>query len=90
MIEPPKFVDEFQKRFAELLENSPAKDIERNAKAMFSSMMGKMDLVTREEFDVQREVLTRAREQLTRLEARVAELEAALAKAGANVPPGNT
>ncbi|MCL2657885.1 MAG: accessory factor UbiK family protein [Betaproteobacteria bacterium] len=90
MIEPGKFVDDFQKRFAELLEKSPAKDIERNAKAMFASMLGKMDLVTREEFDVQREVLARAREQLVRLETRVAELEQALAKAGSSTtPPGS-
>ncbi|GAA5176823.1 accessory factor UbiK family protein [Niveibacterium umoris] len=84
-MEPPKFVDEIQKKMAELLENSPAKDIERNAKAAFASMLGKLDLVTREEFDVQREVLARAREQLVRLEARIAELEAALAaKSGTN------
>ncbi|MCX9155455.1 accessory factor UbiK family protein [Niveibacterium sp. 24ML] len=79
-MEPPKFVDEIQKKMAELLESSPAKDIERNAKAAFSSMLGKMDLVTREEFDVQREVLARAREQLARLEARITELETALAQ----------
>ncbi len=90
MIEPPKFMEEFHKRFSELLENSPAKDIERNAKAMFSTMLGKMDLVTREEFDVQREVLARAREQLGRLEVRVAELEQALTKSGTDVPPGNS
>ncbi len=90
MIEPPKFVDEFQKRFSDLLEKSPAKDIERNAKAMFSSMLGKMDLVTREEFDVQREVLTRAREQLARLEARIAELEQAQAKTPSDIPPGDS
>ncbi len=80
-MEPPKFVDEIQKKVAELLESSPARDIERNAKAAFASVLGKMDLVTREEFDVQREVLARAREQLVRLEARVVELEAELARA---------
>jgi len=77
MIEPPKFVDEFQKKMAELLEHSPAKDIERNAKALFGAMLGRMDLVTREEFDIQRELLARAREQLARLEARLTELETA-------------
>jgi len=80
-MEPPKFVDEIQKKMAELLESGPARDIERNAKAVFSSVLGKMDLVTREEFDVQREVLARAREQLLRLEARVVELETTLARA---------
>lgn len=76
MIEAPKFED-IQKKFAELLASSPAKDIERNARALLTSLLGRMDLVTREEFDVQREVLARAREQLTHLEARIAELEAA-------------
>lgn len=76
MIEAPKFED-IQKKLAELLASSPAKDIERNARALLTSLLGRMDLVTREEFDVQREVLARAREQLTRLETRIAELEAA-------------
>ncbi len=42
---------------------------------MLSSLFGRLDLVTREEFDVQREVLARTRQKLTDLEARVAALE---------------
>ncbi len=58
-----------------LLKNTPAADIEKNLRALLSSAFAKLDLVTREEFDVQREVLLRAREKITALEARLAELE---------------
>ena len=55
--------------------NSPAKDIEKNAKMVMSGFFSKMDLVTREEFDVQAQVLARTREKLKDLEARVDALE---------------
>jgi len=51
-------------------------DFERNAKSAVQGALGNLDLVTREEFDVQAEVLKRTREKLEVLEARVAELEA--------------
>jgi BMFP domain-containing protein YqiC len=62
-----------------VLAASPAGDVEKNLRALLASVFAKLDLVTREEFDVQREVLGRTREKLTALEARVAELEAARA-----------
>ena len=60
---------------SELFKNSPAKDVERNVKAMLSQGFSKLDLVTREEFDTQTQVLVRTRARLEELEARVAELE---------------
>ena len=71
----PKILDDLSSRMSALLAATPAKDIEKNAKAMLSSMLGKMDIVTRDEFEVQTQVLTRTREKLTALEARVAALE---------------
>ncbi len=71
----PKMFDEIAGKFSEMIANSPAKDIEKNARAMMTSMFSRMDLVTREEFDVQAEVLARTRAKLSELEARVAELE---------------
>jgi len=71
-----KFFDDLSAKLSELVKNSPAKDIEKNARALLMQGFAKLDLVTREEFDVQAQVLARAREQLTALEARVAELEA--------------
>ena len=50
-------------------------DFERNAKAAVQSGLERLDLVTREEFDVQMKVLERTREKLNALEARLAELE---------------
>lgn len=75
----PRFLDEIGAKLSEIAANSPVRDIEKNAKAMLGGALGKLDLVTREEFEVQREVLAHAREKLAELEARVAELEARLA-----------
>lgn len=71
------FIDELSARLAELFAASPAKDLERNVKAMMVGAFARMDLVTREEFDVQAKVLARTREKLAELERRVAALEAA-------------
>jgi BMFP domain-containing protein YqiC len=72
----PKMLDDVSARISALMANTPAADIEKNMRALLSSLFGRLDLVTREEFDVQREVLARTREKLGQLEARVAELEA--------------
>jgi BMFP domain-containing protein YqiC len=72
----PKVLDEFAARFAEMLVSSPAKDVGKNARALFSGLVARLDLVTRQEFEVQQEVLARTREKLAALEARVATLEA--------------
>lgn len=72
----PKIFEELNSRLSALIAASPAKDIEKNVKAMLASVFEKMDLVTREEFDIQVHLLARTREKLTALEARVAELEA--------------
>ncbi len=74
------FFDDMQARINQALENSPAKDIEKNVKAMLSQGFSKLDLVTSEEFDVQMQVLAKTRAKLDALEARVAELEAQLKK----------
>ena len=63
-------------RLAELAAQNPARDFERNTRALLSAAFAKLDLVPREEYDVQVQVLARLREQLAALEARVAELEA--------------
>lgn len=50
-------------------------DVERNFKSLLQSGLSRMDLVTREEFDLQTAVLERTREKLEQLEQRLAELE---------------
>ena len=74
-MDPPRFFDELNTRISELIAASPAKDIEKNLRVLMSSFFSRLDLVTREEFDVQAKVLARTREKLTALEVRVAELE---------------
>jgi BMFP domain-containing protein YqiC len=71
-----KFLDDIGNRINRLIQDSPAADMEKNMRAMLQSAFSKLDLVTREEFDAQTQVLQKAREQLLALEARVAELEA--------------
>ena len=68
--------DEIAARISKAIESSPAKDIEKNVKAMLSSGLARLDLVPRGEFDVQAEVLRKTRERLEALEKRVAEFEA--------------
>ena len=70
-----KFIDEITAKLSELASHSPLKDFEKNSRAMLSSLFAKMDLVTREEFDVQSQVLLRTREKLAQLEAKLAALE---------------
>ena len=71
----PKFFDEISAKLSELAEKSPAKDIEKNARALLAQGFSKLDLVTREEFDIQTQLLSRTVEKLAELEARVAALE---------------
>ena len=74
MIDPKPFQD-LSAKISELIAASPARDVEKNIRALLSSAFTKLDLVTREEFDVQREVLGRARQKLSELEERIARLE---------------
>jgi BMFP domain-containing protein YqiC len=68
-------LDDLGSRLKEIIEKSPAKDVEKNLKAMLAGAVSRLDLVTREEFDVQTQVLLRTREKLTELEARLAAIE---------------
>jgi ubiquinone biosynthesis accessory factor UbiK len=70
-----KILNDLNERMRQVFEKSPAADLERNLQAMLTSLFARLDLVTREEFDVQRQVLLRTREKLARIEVQVAELE---------------
>lgn len=67
--------EEFQKNISDLIAKSPAADIERNVKAMMSQTFSRMDLITREEFDVQAQLLQRALQRIADLERKVQALE---------------
>lgn len=68
-------IDEVAGKVKRIMENSPAQDMERNIRATLQNMFSKLDLVSREEFEVQQQVLLRTREKLNELERRIAELE---------------
>ena len=72
-----KILDDINERLREVFAQSPAADLEKNMRAMLNGVFARLDLVTREEFDVQRQVLQRTREKLERLEIQLSELEAA-------------
>ncbi|ASP18172.1 accessory factor UbiK family protein [Neisseria sp. 23W00296] len=71
-----KILEEVSAKISATIAESPAKDVEKNVKAMLGSAFNKMDLVTREEFDIQQQVLIKTRTKLAELEARLAKLEA--------------
>lgn len=72
----PPFLDDLQARISDLARSGPAAHFEQNLKALMGSAFSKMELVTREEFDTQVQMLARMRERLNQLETRVAQLEA--------------
>ena len=71
-----KIFEELSAKLSAAAGSSPVKDIEKNMRALLAQGFARLDLVTREEFEVQTRVLARTREKLAALEARVAELEA--------------
>jgi ubiquinone biosynthesis accessory factor UbiK len=71
-------LNDLSKRIKEIAETSPLGDAEKNIRALIQGAFTKMELVSREEFDVQTEVLRNTREKLTLCEERIAELESLL------------
>ncbi|WP_201289364.1 accessory factor UbiK family protein [Pelistega ratti] len=79
-MKPNELFEDFQKNVQELIAKSPAADIEKNVKAFMAQGFAKMDLVTREEFDIQRALVDALRERVEKLETTVAELEKKLSQ----------
>ena len=70
-----RFFDDLNERISEAFRNSPAQDIEKNLKAMLASGFSRLDLVLREDFEIQQKLLERAQQKLAELETRITELE---------------
>jgi len=90
MINRNDWIEDFQKNISELIARSPAADIERNMKAFMAQTFSRLDLVTREEFDLQVQLLEKALQRIAALESRLDQLEGRRpeAPAGASeVPP---
>ena len=75
MIPKNAWFEEFQKNVSYLIARSPAADIERNVKAFMGQAFTKMDLITRDEFDIQVDMLKRVQERAAALEEQVQQLE---------------
>jgi len=75
-----QFLNDLSHKIKELVNSSPLVDLDKNIHALIQGAFTKMELVSREEFDVQAEVLRNAREKLTKLEAKLADLELQLKK----------
>ena len=71
------FLDDLSARVDQALRNSPAQDIEKNLRALLAGWFDRMDVVMREDFEVQRKLLEQAQAKLAALEKRVSELEQA-------------
>jgi BMFP domain-containing protein YqiC len=74
-----KLLDEINDKVRAVLAQGPAADMEKNLRVLLTGWFSRLDLVTREEFDVQREVLARTRAKLVALEQKVADMEASAA-----------
>jgi BMFP domain-containing protein YqiC len=73
----PKAFEEFAQKMNGMMAASPVADIEKNMKAMMAGFFDKLNLVGREEFEVQTALLAAAQQKIGELEARIAKLEAA-------------
>jgi len=71
----PKLFEDISAGISRVLAATPAADIEKNLRAMLTAQFAKLDLVTREDFEIQKELLARAQSRLAALEAKIAELE---------------
>ena len=73
----PRLLDQIGDRISEVLATSPARDVEKNVRALLATFFDRFDLVTRDDFEAQKRVLERARLRIADLERRLSELEAA-------------
>ena len=70
-----RFFDELNERISDAFRESPAQDVEKNLKALLAAGLTRLDLVLREDFEIQQKLLERAQAKLAELEARIAQLE---------------
>jgi len=73
-----QILNDLSNKIKEIVNSSPLTDMEKNINALIQGVLTKMELVSREEFDVQAEVLRNAREKLSLLEEKLAKLETQL------------
>jgi hypothetical protein len=72
----PKLLENLSAQISKALAATPIADLEKNLRAMLAAQFAKLDLVTREDFEIQKELLARAQARLAALEKRLGEIEA--------------
>lgn len=80
-----KLFDDISSKISDTIANSPIKDVEQNIKAILTSTLSRLNLVTREEFEIQQQVLLKTREKLAELEAQVTALIGKLSEQPAQI-----
>lgn len=80
-----KLFDDISSKISDTIANSPIKDVEQNIKAILTSTFSRLNLVTREEFEIQQQVLLKTREKLAELEAQVTALAGKLSEQPAQI-----
>ncbi len=70
-----KILDELQSKLGQIMESSPAKDIERNIRAMLTQAISRLELVTTEEYEVQKLTIVQLQNRVNMLEKRLSDLE---------------
>lgn len=74
-----KLIDEISNKINKIISSTPASEVEKAMRALLQGTFEKLELVSREEFDVQAQILLQTRNKLSDLEQKLAELEARLA-----------
>ena len=70
-----KILDDLQTKLGQIMASSPAKDIERNIRATLTQAISRLDVVTTEEYEIQKLIITQMQNKILSLETRLAELE---------------
>ncbi len=70
-----KILDELQSKLGQIMESSPAKDIERNVRAILTQAVSRLELVTTEEYEVQKLIIVQLQNRIDMLEKRLSDLE---------------
>ena len=73
--ETKKILDDLQTRVAQIIEATPAKDVEKKVRALMTQTLSKLDVITREEFEWQTQTIAQLRDEIAMLQTRVGELE---------------
>ena len=75
-----QILEDLSRKIKELVDSSPAADAEKNLRALLQGAFTKLELVNREEFDIQADLLRHTKEKLVQLENRLNDLESLLQK----------